>query len=314
MFLGACLHGAALPLLLTGAALLDLAGPGLALRPHLRLTLGLFVVLLIECAGLMALLAVFLVTPLSPARRVALTYAVQRWYVRTHFASVRWLYRLDVKVEGDELVEGGPLVVLIRHVSTIDVLVPGYFLAQRHGLRLRYVLKRELLAEPCLDIAGHVLPNHFVSRSGEDTARELDAIRALKRGIGPGDGVLIYPEGTRYTPEKLAQIAANARSPEVRARAASLRHLLPCRTGGTLALLGEAPAADVLVVGHRGLEGLTDLPSLRSGALVGRTVHVRFWREPAANVPSEPSAQSEWLHTQWRRLDDWLDDAQRDGA
>lgn len=309
MFLAAAIYGAALPILLLAALIADLAGAGLALRPHLRLAVGLFVALLVECVGLVVLLGVFLVTPGAPARRVALTYAVQRAYVRAHFGSVRWLYGLKLAMYGDELVRPGPLVVLIRHVSTIDVLVPGYFLAHRHGLRLRYVLKRELLAEPCLDVAGHVLPNHFVSRTGEDTAKELAAIRALKRGLGPDEGVLLYPEGTRFTPEKRDQLAASARSEEVRARAASLRHLLPCRTGGALALLDEAPDADVLFVGHRGLEGLTDVASLRSGALVGRTVEVRFWREPATSVPADPAAREGWLHAQWQRLDAWLDTA-----
>lgn len=307
MLLGAVVYGALSPLLLLMALIADVSGAGLRLRPHLRLVVGLAVVLTIECVGLGALALVHGLTVGRPSQRVAMTYAVQRAYVRAHFGSVAFLYDLRTEVEGDALATPGPLVVLIRHVSLLDVLVPGQFLASRHGLQLRYVLKRELLAEPCLDIAGHVLPNHFVARGSSDTGREVDAIRALKRGLGPHDGVLIYPEGTLFTKQRLAQRVAEAKSDAERERVRRLRHVLPCRTAGTLALLDEAPACDVLFVAHHGFEGLTDLPSLRSGALVGRRLRVRFWRERAEDVPTSAGAREAWLHEHWQRVDDWLD-------
>ena len=38
------------------------------------------------------------------------------------------------------------------------------YVSRRYHLRLRYVLKRELLWDPCLDIVGQRVPNIFVDR------------------------------------------------------------------------------------------------------------------------------------------------------
>jgi len=38
------------------------------------------------------------------------------------------------------------------------------------------VLKRELLADPCLDIVGNRLPNHFLDRHATDSGPELAAL------------------------------------------------------------------------------------------------------------------------------------------
>ena len=43
-----------------------------------------------------------------------------------------------------------------------------------------------------------------------------------------------------------------------------------------------------------------------AGALVGRTVRVRFWREQAASIPADAAGRLEWLTRPWQRLDDWL--------
>jgi hypothetical protein len=106
--------------------------------------------------------------------------------------AVRALFgpRLEV-ADGDE-VTPGPAIVLIRHASIVDNLLPAALVARPHGIRLRYVLKSELLADPCLDIAGRRRPNDFVRR-GTGEAQELERVRALADGLGPGDGVLVYP-------------------------------------------------------------------------------------------------------------------------
>ena len=89
-------------------------------------------------------------------------------------------------------------------------------------------------------------------------------------------------------------------------RAEKLRHLLPIRPGGTLALLEAAPACDVLFVGHHGLEGFASIRDIWAGALVGRTIRLKLWRERAASIPAGRDAQLEWVAARWQRLDDWL--------
>jgi hypothetical protein len=64
------------------------------------------------------------------------------------------------------------------------------------------------------------------------------------------------------------------------------------RRGGALALISAAPACDVLFVGHAGLEGFASVADVWSGALVGRTIRLKFWRERAASIPREPGASA----------------------
>lgn len=303
---------ALLPALLVLALLVDLALRRRSLST-LRVALLLPSYLGTETVGLFLLAGVWLISLGSPARRAALTWPVQRLYTAMHLVAVRTIFALRFEIEtegaGDDLgAPGGPLLVLVRHASVADVVLPGYFLANRHRLHLRYVLKRELLVDPCLDVAGHWIPNHFVARDGADPAREIEAVAALKRGLGPGEGVLIYPEGTRFSEAKRRKLLARlAHDPEARARAERLRHLLPIRPGGTLALLDEAPACDVIVLGHAGLEGLGTIADIWAGALVRRTIRLRFRRIPRAEIPADPAARLAWLDAEWQRLDDWLE-------
>ncbi|HRE89632.1 MAG TPA: 1-acyl-sn-glycerol-3-phosphate acyltransferase, partial [Myxococcota bacterium] len=85
------------------------------------------------------------------------------------------------------------------HTSLVDTLLPTTYLTARRGLKLRWVLKRELLVDPCLDVAGSRLPNAFVARDGSDTEKALAQVRALATDLPADEGVLIYPEGTRFT-------------------------------------------------------------------------------------------------------------------
>lgn len=262
----------------------------------------------IECAGIICLASVGLVTMGRPAARLELTFAVQGLYTAALFHSARVLLSLRFEVEGDGLIGDGPLVVLVRHASIVDTVLPGVFLAGRHRFKLRYVLKRELRMGPCLDIAGSWLPNHFVSRDGgADHEREVAAISALKVGLGPKEGVILYPEGTRFSPQKRERALAKL-EPAMRARAQKLRHLMPPRLGGSLALLSGAPACDVLLLGHHGLAGFSSVRDIWAGTLVGTTVRLRFFRIPAAAIPADRDGQVAFLYDAWQQVDDWLAD------
>ncbi len=271
-----------------------------------RLTGFLLCFLAVENVGLFLLFCTWLTTREGTRARLDRTFRIQRLYSAGHLNAVTRLFSLRFVVEGADQVMPGPILAFVRHASLVDVLVPGGFIANVHHLELRYVLKRELLVEPCLDVAGHWIPNHFVDRHGPDTAAELSALRALKAGLGPTEGVVIYPEGTRYSRRKREAILGKLDG-EAKERAAQLRHLLPVRRGGVLALLDAAPACDVLFVGHHGLEGFTRLGDIWRGSLVGKTVTIRFWREKASAVPTGDEARLDWMHQHWRHMDDWLE-------
>jgi 1-acyl-sn-glycerol-3-phosphate acyltransferase len=271
----------------------------------LRLMTFFWIYLATELLGLMAAGGIYLITPGNIARRQDLFFHLQCWWGSSLFAWICRCLSLSTSIEGDEQVLPGPVLVFIRHASIIDTAVPVTFVSNAKGLRLRYVFKRELLVDPCIDVAGHASPNYFVDRGGS-SEDELAGIRKLAENLGD-EGVLLYPEGTRFT-ERKKQIALQRLSqthPELVPVAESFRYCLPPKPGGVLTLLDAAPGTDVLIVAHRGLEGLAEVTDLLSGAVVGKKVQIRIWRINAADIP-EGNARRRWLFDWWKRVDDFV--------
>jgi len=245
----------------------------------------------------------------SAARYADWNFRLQCWWARTLWAGVVRLFRLEVHVEEEGDVSQGPMLLFIRHASVGDTLLASVFLSNRHGLRLRYVLKRSLLWDPCLDIVGNRLPNYFVHRGSGDSVREIAAVQQLLRGLGPRDGVLLYPEGTRFTPAKRRRALERlAQSPQkaLYERALGFTNVLPPRLGGTVGLLEQNPGADVVFCAHVGFEGTESFKELLNGSLVGRRIAVRFRRVPYAAIPQGRAAQIDWLYDEWARVDAWV--------
>ncbi len=244
-------------------------------------------------------------------------FRLQCWWARALFHGAERIFGMRTTVEGDEAVARGPFLLFLRHASVGDTVVPASFISARHGIMLRYVLKQELLWDPCLDIVGNRLPNYFVRRGSGDSSREIAAVQHLLDDLGPRDGVLIYPEGTRFTPAKRAQVLARLAADgdaQLHARAATLRHVLPPRLGGPLGLLAANPGADVVFCAHTGFEGAGTFNDLLNGSLVHQSIRVCFWRVPFADIPRQREAQIDWLYAQWRAIDDWIDRQQASQA
>jgi 1-acyl-sn-glycerol-3-phosphate acyltransferase len=242
------------------------------------------------------------------ARRRDRVYRLKRRWLGAHLAGIRLLFGLRFEIEGLELAGPGPVLVMIRHASIIDNALPDAILGRAHNLGFRFLVKRELQMLPTIDIGGRWVPTLFVRRASGDTAAELEPMRALTINMSSEDGLLIYPEGTRWTPEKLArakQIIAE-RQPEIAPLAERLQYLLPPRLGGTLTLLESARGSDVVIFGHVGLDGFEYIRDIWAGGLVGSTVRLKFWRFPAADVPSERTELIAWLYDRWQELDDWI--------
>ncbi len=248
----------------------------------------------------------------------------QAWYDRHSRIQNQWgdaVLRGVLGIQGARLQEAplhalvaGRALVLSRHASLRDTLLPIALGARGHSLRLRYVLKQELLWGPCMDIVGNRLINAFVARGAGEREDDLRAVAALAHDLGPRDVIVIYPEGTRATPAKRARILEkldSAGDADRLARARSLKHTLPPRTGGINAVLDQGPI-DVVFLAHTGFEGVADLRALLDGRLQGRTVRAQAWRVPAADVPTEANQRARWLAAHWQRVDDtvgaWLGD------
>ncbi len=262
-----------------------------------------------EAMGLTAAAGVWLLRPWLGTRYDRANFLLQCLWARALFGGARRLFDMRIEVEGAGALLPGPILLLMRHASVADTLLPAVIVSGHTGLRLRYVMKRELLWDPCLDVVGQRLPNAFVRRGTRDAAQTA-SVRALAENLGPDEGVQLYPEGTRWTPERRRAVIdrlARSADPKLLERAQALQWLLPPRLGGVLALLEAAPEADVVFAVHTGFEGVRTLTDVWKGTLVGTRVQVRFERIPAADIPLEREERIEWILGHWARLDTWIE-------
>lgn len=241
----------------------------------------------------------------------------RRWSQRAHHriqmswtrgvlgAVERWL-GARVTIDGIQDAAPGPIIVVARHASFFDAVVPAVVLANHDGIHLRHVLKRELLWEPTIDLYGNRLPNHFVDRATARSDRETEAIKELASDLG-SDAAVIFPEGTFRTATRAARVLERfeQREPE-RAGRLDLSHTLPPRPGGLLALLAGAPDADVVFIGHVGFEPFGSLRAILANVPFREPVEIRVWRVRRSEIPTDPDAQLAFIDEWWQRLDDWI--------
>lgn len=266
-----------------------------------------------ECAGLLAAFAIWLVSGVWMGRDRA-------WYLRANFLLQQiWggalahaameLFRIRVQVDQHYAFGERPVLVFIRHSSYADTLLPVLLVSRPHGIRLRYILKHPLLWDPCLDVVGNRLPNHFVRHRSGDTDSELARVAGLIKDLGPREGVLLYPEGTRFTEAKRARLMQQCiqRGDDAHwNRVQRLKHVLPPRFNGALALLQANEGADAVFVAHSGLESALTQSALLSGGLIGASVRVRIWGVPFEEIPGTRQEQTAWLQAQWERVDQFV--------
>lgn len=250
----------------------------------------------------LVLIAWTVLTRPSGEPRLRSLYQLQSWWANVTLRVASVLLRLGFVVDGADCALPGPSILLIRHTSILDTLLPSVYVQRPHRFRVRYVLKQELLFDPCIDIVGNALPNYFVDRTG-NTRRELEGVRALAEDLGT-DGVLIFPEGTRFSAKKqanaLRKLAAQ-RSPLYDA-ARDLTHVLPPKPAGVLTLLEVLPDVDCVFFAHTGLEAFAKIKDVLSGEVVGSTVHVHLWRIDANDIPKTTDERVRWLYAQWGRV------------
>lgn len=277
-----------------------------------RCALGLTLYFVCEAVGIAASLGVWIANALWPGasadRAVRWNLLLQRVWARTLFGGATRLFDMRAEVTGAETVRHGPLFLFSRHASTLDSLLPAVFVTHPQRLRLAHVMKRELLWDPCLDIVGQRTRNAFVRRGSKERDKEIALLRQLATAVGVNDGVLLFPEGTRFSPAKRARALAylaDTKQDARRARAQRLQHVLPPHRGGALALLEARPDVDVVFLAHVGFEGTASLRDIWKGKLIGRTVRLCFWRVPSAEIPPSAADRVDWLDAQWARVDAW---------
>jgi 1-acyl-sn-glycerol-3-phosphate acyltransferase len=299
-------------------------------RP-LRLLWFALVFLFVESLGLVACFVLWVASGFGrrmDAPRIQGGHeTVIRWYLAIVVGEARRTFRIRIDVEDAEgrpvrLPERGtahvldgseppetrrPLLVLSRHAGAGDSFLLVYALTRlrRHP---RVVLKASLQWAPCLDVMLNRIPAEFVvpGASREDA---IEGIARLAGGLGPSDGMVLFPEGGNFTEgrrvrsiAKLEELGLHEQAEQAR----GMRYVLAPRPTGVVAALDAQPAADVLFVAHTGLEDLSSVVDLWRGLPMDSAIEVKLWRVRAADIPAGDEARAAWLYAWWRAIDAWI--------
>lgn len=206
----------------------------------------------------------------------------------------------------------GPVIVLCRHVNLFDASLPT-LIYQRLGYRTRGVIMAELLADPGFDLIYARTGSVFIPRDNGPEA--VARVRSMNHDLDPTTAVVIFPEGRLFRPDRRERATERlgTQNPGRAARLAALRHVLPPRPGGVLALL-DAIAGDVVVIAHHGLDRYASFSALARAAPLDEPIRVTAWRIPADKIPVDAIDRIAWLDDQWLAVDAWIDRQHRDHA
>jgi 1-acyl-sn-glycerol-3-phosphate acyltransferase len=311
-----------LPLTVVLAVLVGLITPRTWTRP-LRLLLLVVGYLAAEAVGLIALGGLWVIagfgrtlrSPTSERRH----YVLVRTFLEWLFWLVKRVLRLSVEVEGPgpQAYQDRPLIVFCRHAGPGDSFLIVHALLDWYDREPRIVLKDTLQWDPAIDVVLNRLPNRFI-RSGSPGAPTADqpgqppteqVIGELARKLDGNDALVLFPEGGNFTARRRARAIQRLRRrglhAEVR-KAEAMRHVLPPRPAGVLAVLENGGDADVVWVGHTGTDHLLSMADVWGALPMDTVILMRWWHVPSSDVPAEPEAQITWLYEWWKRIDDWI--------
>ena len=289
------------PLWLVGGVIIDLIRGKLRLPIVRLLTFGTCWCWL-ELAGVAMAGALWIS---GQSHRRSAHYAIQRWWSSRLVGALRVTCSLRVEIEGLDTLGARPIVALCRHASIADALVVGWVLSAQAHRKPRFVLKKELSFDPCLDVVGRRVPNYFVDRRAVNTQTEINGIAEMAHGMTDGDVAIIFPEGTRTNPKKQAQVLQKLRDrdPQRGALLAGLKYLLPPKFAGAAALIAAVPNADVITVSHVGFDGLNNFRGMLSQVAAKQSAaRVVITRHARENIPSGAEFVA-WLDAQWLEMD-----------
>ncbi len=291
----------------------DLAGR-LHRFPTIRLMAFAIVYLAHEWAGLMASVVLAVRQAVfgrnwDAGKRTAPYRRVQAWWADSLLVWAGRLLNVRFEMPEPRSLPNRAFILLSRHASMVDALLPATVITKRLDRFVHYILKRELQWDPNLDVFGHRLGNYFVARTGDGDDQARAIARFAAKAL-PDSVLVIFPEGTYATRKSRAKVAASLKrkgETEVAAYAEELDHLLPPKPAGTLSLLETQPDLDVVVFGHVGLEGVAELSGLRRRLPLRHPIRIDWWHHRRDELPTDPEKQVDWLNETWRTLDGWVE-------
>ena len=227
------------------------------------------------------------------------------------FREARRVLALRIETDGQDpdAYPGTPLIVASRHAGPGDSFALIHALMHWYHREPRVVLKDTLAWDPAVDVVMNRIPARFVSAgkgSGEDFETQ---IADLARDLDEDDAFVIFPEGGNFTPERRQRGIDRLRGlglERMARRAERMAHVLAPRPGGLLAALDAAPAADVVMVAHTGLDHVLTIGDVWRELPMDKVIVMRWWQVPRAEIPADREARIEWLFAWWERVDAWI--------
>jgi len=122
---------------------------------------------------------------------------------------------------------------------------------------------------------------------------------------------VIFPEGGNFTPYRWKRAIARLHRlglHQMARRASRMHNVLPPHPGGVLAALSAAPEADVVLVGHTGVDHLLTVADVWRELPMDKNIVMQWWLEPRSAVPDGEQERIEWLYGWWARIDRWIAD------
>lgn len=270
--------------------------------PLLRFTMFGLMWAWLETFGLLSAVALWAI---GQSKNQDLNYRLQKWWTRGVIGALMLTVGLRIDVEGAEKLGDGPFIALCRHASLADSIMSAWVFVTKSHLRPRYVLKKELQLDPCLDVVGHRLPNYFLNRQSADVSTELQGLALMAEGLAHRDIAVIFPEGTRANAVKRVRILEQLRdrSPERAQRLKGLQFLMAPKTAGVSALLSAVPNAKVVTMWHSGFDGMDTFRGIvKHLAKSAVRVQVRVVEHQRATVATGEAFVA-WLDEQWIAMD-----------
>jgi 1-acyl-sn-glycerol-3-phosphate acyltransferase len=148
----------------------------------------------------------------------------------------------------------------------------------------------------------------FLSSPSGEGGDMIDRVSAMAQRLGPGDALLLFPEGANWTPHRrqraIRRLHRDQKSEAARA-ATLMTNVLPPRPGGVLACLEARPDLRVVVVAHAGLDRVVNARQAWRQLPITTPMVVRAW--PTADVPAGQEARLAWLTLEWAVVDEWVE-------
>jgi 1-acyl-sn-glycerol-3-phosphate acyltransferase len=132
-----------------------------------------------------------LVGPFLPFRR---RFVLARIWGSILLWALRWLCRLDYRVEGRENLPAGASIALVKHSSSWETFAQAALLPSQ-----AWVLKRELMWIPFVGWSIRLLRCIAIDR-GAGGAAVRQMIEQGRACLAEGRWIVVFPEGTRMAP------------------------------------------------------------------------------------------------------------------